>query len=294
MKKIRNVGYYLQKAREEQWAVPHFNFSSLAQLNGIVDVIRELRIPALLGTSEGERAFVGMNQALALIKSFQNEGLPVFLNADHCHSAESAIEAFEAGYDSIHIDLSKKPWEENLEETKRVVKYVKRKRSGASVEGELGYLATDSSKIYKEEIHIPEKSYTNADQAVEFVKKTGIDRLAPAIGTIHGIAANTPHLRMELAKELRTRLPDVDLVLHGGSGVGSGEIEEVVKIGFNNVHISTEVRVAFTNGVRRALAENKDETAPHAYLGAGRKAVSALVREKIRLLGAINAWSDKP
>lgn len=285
MKKIRPVGYYLKKAREENWAVPHFNFSSLAQLNGIVDVLRELQIPVLLGTSEGEREFVGMNQAVALIKSFQSEGLPVFLNADHCHSAESAIKAFEAGYDSIHVDLSKKPWDENLKETKRVVKYVKRRNSNMHVEGELGYLATDSSRVYKEKILIPEESYTNVEQAVEFVKKTGVDRLAPAIGTIHGIAANTPHLRMDLAKELRARLPEVDLVLHGGSGVEGKEIEEVVRIGFNNIHISTEVRIAFTGGVRQALAENKDEVAPHAYLAAGRKAVSLIVREKIRLLG---------
>src|SRR5690606_12010814 len=145
-----------QQAKKEQWAVPHFNFSSLSQLKGILEVAKELRAPVLVGTSEGERDFIGLAQAVALVRSYRETyDIPIFLNADHSKSFETAKAACDAGYDSIHIDVSKKSFEENIAETKRVVEYVKSTRPEVEVEGELGYLATESSKIYKEEIEIP-------------------------------------------------------------------------------------------------------------------------------------------
>jgi len=149
---MKTLEEYLAKARKEKWAVPHFNFSSTAQLNGIIEAVRAMKAPVLLGTSEGERKFLGIDQAVALVRSFQKEGMAVFLNADHCHSFESAKEAVDAGYDSVHIDLSKESLQDNLQGTTRVVEYAKGVNPEISVEGELGYLATDSSKIYHKEV----------------------------------------------------------------------------------------------------------------------------------------------
>ncbi|MEX2145189.1 MAG: class II fructose-bisphosphate aldolase [Candidatus Spechtbacterales bacterium] len=280
-----------KRALKEGWAVPHFNFSSLSQLNGVLDALKEMRAPAALGTSEGERDFIGLKQAVYLIKSFREaEGVPVFLNADHSRSFETAKNAFDAGYDSIHIDLSREKYEDNIENTKMVVDYVKSNLGSeyVEVEGELGYLATESSKIYKEVVEIPEDSYTNPQQAKEFVERTGVDRFAPAIGNLHGIAANKPKIRFDLVEKLRELLPDITLVLHGGSGISDEDMRKLVKMGFNNIHISTELRVAYTNALRKELAAKPDELAPYHYMDEAREAVKNKVVEKIMLFNAAN------
>lgn len=275
-----------KKALKEHWAMPHFNFSTLAQLNGILDGVRELSAPVVIGASEGESKFVGREVAVALIRSFRETyDLPIFLNADHHKSPEAAIEAFDAGYDSIHIDLSKSSYKENVEGTKRVVDYVKSKNSEVEVEGELGYFATESSKVYTDVIEIPEDSYTDPAQAAQYVAATGVDRLAAAVGTIHGIAANEPHLRFDLVEALRAATGDVTLVLHGGSGLGEDEMKRVVEMGFNNIHVSTELRIAYTDGLRASLKEKADEVAPYKYLDFARVAVAEVVKEKIIIFG---------
>lgn len=276
-----------QRALKEKWAVGHFNFSGLAQLNGILDALRELKAPAVLGTSEGEREFVGAKQALYLVRSFrETEGIPVYLNADHHKTTDSAMRAFKEGYESIHADFSKESFEDNIRGVKEIVDRVKKSRPEVEVEGELGYFATDSSKIYKEVIEIPPDSYTKAEQAKEFVERTGIDRFAPVIGNLHGIAANKPQIRFNLVEKLRAELPDITFVLHGGSGISDEDIKKLVEMGFNNIHISTELRVAYTNALRDALKANPDEVAPYKYLAEARKAVREIVKQKLQVFGA--------
>lgn len=277
-----------ERALKEHWAVPHFNFSSLAQLHGIMDAVTEAHTPVVIGTSEGERKFIGLHQAVYLRDSFRHEyGLPVFLNADHTRDVALGMAAVDAGYDSIHMDLSTLPYKENAAGTKRVVEYAKEKNPDINVEGELGYLVTESSKVYKEAFEVPEDSYTNVEEAVRFVRETGVDRLAPAVGTLHGIAANKPVIRFELVEELRKALPDrIALVLHGGSGVANEDIERVVKAGFNNIHISTELRLAYTTALRETLAKKPSEIAPYHYLGDARLKTAQVARQKIILFNA--------
>ncbi len=278
-----------KQALSEQWAVPHFNFSSLAQLHGILDGLREARAPAAIGTSEGEREFVGKKQALYLVRSFrEEEGIPVYLNADHSKSVNTALSAFSAGYDSIHADLSKEDFEKNIEGTKKVVDTVKAERPEVEVEGELGYFVTDSSRVYDKVIDIPEESYTQPEQAVEFVEKTGVDRFAPVVGNLHGIAANEPKIKFDLVKQLREALPSVTFVLHGGSGIGDEDMKKLVEMGFNNIHVSTELRMAYTDALRKELKEKPEEVAPYHYLGGARSAVAEKVKEKLSLFGATN------
>lgn len=279
-----------QQAKKEQWAVPHFNFSSLSQLKGILEVAKELRAPVLVGTSEGERDFIGLAQAVALVRSYRETyDIPIFLNADHSKSFETAKAACDAGYDSIHIDVSKKSFEENIAETKRVVEYVKSTRPEVEVEGELGYLATESSKIYTETIEIPEDSYTKVEEAIQYVKETGINRFAPAIGNLHGIAANSPKIRFELIQELTSALPaDLTFVLHGGSGISNGDLKQIVELGFNNVHISTEIRDAYTKGLRAYLQKNPEEISPAKYLEAAKQAMTPVVKSKLELYNTVN------
>lgn len=279
----------LKKAISEHWAVGHFNISNIEQLRAIMNGAKDLKCPIMIGASEGERKFIGLKQAVVMIKAFKEEyGIPVFLNPDHSHSAESAKQAFDAGFDSVHIDLSKLTYEENLKGTREVVDYVKSKNPDVSVEGELGYLR-GQSKVQKEIIEIKPEDLTKPEEAAEFVEKTGIDRFAGAYGNIHGIAANEPKIDLERIKEIRKILPDnVSLVLHGGSGITDEGMKQAIEAGITNIHINTDIRVAYTEALRKSLADNPDEVTPYKIFPPVIEAVQKKVEEKLKLFGSVN------
>src|SRR3989338_1903540 len=158
----------LLKERKNNLAIGHFNVSNLEQLRAIVEEAKKFNAPIMIGLSEGERKFVGLKQAVAMAKSFKEEySLPIFLNPDHSHSVESAKDAFDAGFDSVHINLSKLSFKENINGAKEVVDYVKSKNPEVSVEGELGYLRGES-RVQKEVIKIKPEDLTKPEEAVEF------------------------------------------------------------------------------------------------------------------------------
>ncbi len=275
----------LKRARHEGWAVPHFNISNFEILKAIVDAAREARSPLLIGTSEGEQNFLGLLQSVALVKSFREEyQMPFYLNADHMYSVESAKRAVDTGYDSVHIDLSKKPLEENIKGTREVVEYAKKKNPLISVEGEIGYFMTDSSKIYREAVEVPMESLAKPEEAAAFVKETGVDRLAPVIGGIHGVASNAAHLDIGRIEEIARVLPDTVFVLHGGSGDDSVEVQMAIRKGISNVHISTDLRVAYVTALRLSIAA--EEYAPYKIMKPVVEAVRRVAVKNIQLFGS--------
>jgi len=286
---MMSLGQWLLQARKEEWALPHFNFSTLDQLHAIVQAAQEESAPVMAGTAEKELQFFGAEEAVALVSMFRKRGVAVFLNADHCKSVQSAITACQAGYDSVHIDLSKESFEENMKGTKEVVEFVKKNRPEVQVEGELGYLVTDASKVYKEKMVIPEDSYPTVENAVQYVKETGIDLLVPAVGTIHGIVEGAPffeELNMDLISQLAKAVPNTALVLHGGSGVSEDQVKEAIARGMASIHISTELRVRYRQALEKKLQESPDEVAPYAYLRGAKDAVYDLARTKLKIFGA--------
>ncbi len=284
-----NLKEILQKATKENWATGHFNASELDQMRAIVEACKDVGAPAIIGTSEGEAKHFGYTEAVALRDILRKKyGIPIFLNADHHKSVEAAKQAIDAGYDSVHIDLSKESLGDNIKGTKAVVEYARRK-SKINVEGEVGYFVTESSKKYKEKIEIPPESLTKPEEAERYVKETGVDRFAGAYGSIHGIAANEPKLDIERIKEIRSRLPeDVALVLHGGSGINDEQFREAIKAGIANIHISTELRVAFAEALKKTLAEELDEVAMYKLDKSANEAMKELVKEKLILFGSTN------
>lgn len=276
----------LLKAQMEHQAIGHFNISNLEQLRAIMEAVKKFNTPVMIGLSEGERKFVGLRQAVALVKSFKEEyGLPVFLNPDHSHSVESAKLAFDTGFDSVHIDLSKLSFKENVKGTKEVVDHVKSKNQEVSVEGELGYLRGES-KIQKEKITIKPEDLTKPEEAMEFVEKTGIDRFAGAYGNSHGISLDEPALDIERIRAVRNALPEkVAMVLHGGSGIPDNEIREAIKAGISNIHVNTEIRMAYAEALRKFLADNPEESTPYKILASAVEAVRNKVEEKLKLFG---------
>ena len=283
-----NLKNYFKKAQRGKWAIGQFNFSTLSQLQGIVEAAKNLKSPIILGTSESESRFMGLKQAVALKNSFQKEtGLPIFLNLDHGKSLDYIKKAIDLGYDMVHFDGSKLPLEENIKKTIEVEKYAQKK--GAVLEGEVGVIKTEASKVYTEKFEIKEEDLTNPEEAAKYIDKTGVECLAVSIGNFHGIEVTgvNPQLKLDKLKEIKKKLGNVFFVLHGGSGTPDRDIKGAIKLGVVKVNINTELRLAYTNALRKALGKEKEIT-PYKYLPDAIKAVQKVVEEKIKLFGSKN------
>ncbi len=278
---------WLEIAQESDWAIPHFNISTADQLKTMVEVGVKLKSPLFIGLSEGEVDFFGYAQARAIIDAYKKEtGLPIFLNADHHHSLERAKQAIDAGFDSVNIDLSLKPDNENMAETRAVVEYARSQGRPISIEGEIGALATQSSEVNKENIIVNEDTLTTPQKAVEFVTATGVDRLTPAVGNFHGMVApgNTPkRLNLDRIKEIQEAVK-IPLTLHGGSGLPQEDIK-FAAAHMSNIHINTELRVSYTEGIRNNI---NSTTTPYKYLKFGGAEMAKVVEEKIMWFGSSN------
>jgi len=279
----------LIKARSEHWSTGHFNASESDHFRAIAEACKEVGAPAIIGLSEGERKHMGVREAVALRDAFRAElGIPVFLNADHTKSVEAAQVAVDAGFDSIHIDLSAMPFEENMAGTKEIVAYAHAKNVDISVEGELGYLKGES-KVQKEKIEVHAEDYTKPEEALRFVQETGVNRLAIVVGNIHGISLDEPALDIPRIKAIRDVISgEVAIVLHAGSGIPDDQIKAAIEAGIANVHINTDMRVAFANELKRTVEESPHEVAMYKLDTPAMKAMSEVVKNKLILFGASN------
>ena len=277
----------MEKAQIAGYAVGQFNISTDEQITAIMEVAKDLNSPVIIGTSEGERDFIGVEQAVALVKTWQEQtNLPIILNADHCKDFNSAKEVIDAGYLGVHFDGSELPFEENIRITQRIMEYAKSVNPEIIVEGELGYLPGGST--IHGEVKIKLSDLTQPEEAEEFVKKTGVDSLAVAIGNIHGMKAEgyDSHLYLNRLKEIRKIVPNVFLVLHGGSGTPRDDLKKAIELGIVKININTEIRVAYKNALKKFLEENLDEVKPYKILSPAMEAVKKVVEDKIKLFGS--------
>ncbi len=242
-----------------------------------------------MGLSEGEREFFGVNQIVALVKTFREElDLPLFLNADHTHSLAGAIEAAKAGFDfdSVVFDLSALPFEENVSRTREAVTALKAINPDIIVEGEIGEIGTGSA-IHKLET-ASEKSLTSPQEARQFVDATGIDVLAPAVGNMHGMSPDmaTGAAKKRLNQKRIGEIKDATnafLTLHGASGTNDEDLRGAISAGINIVHINTELRLAWRQGVEMGLREKPDEVVPYKVLPYGINAIKDAAVSRISL-----------
>ena len=287
MKSLREI---IKEAENKKIAIGHFNVSDLTALKAIFEAARGLRLPIIVGVSEGERDFIGVKQIAALIKSLR-EGYdyPRYLNADHTRSIEKIREAVEAGFDAAVFDASEFPLEENIKKTKEVVEYVKSVNPDFLIEGELGYIG--SSSVLLKEIPagaaVKPEDLIKPEEAAQFIKETGIDLLAPAVGNIHGIVSNgNPKLDIERIKQIKSASP-VPLVLHGGSGIPDNEILAAIDADISIIHINTELRLAWRKGVEKALKENPEEITPYKLLPTAVEEIKKVVEQKLKLFNRL-------
>lgn len=224
METLRKI---LEQADHDAVAVGHFNISDLVTLKAVFDAARDLRVPVIVGVSEGERQFIGTRQAAAVVKSLREEyDFPIFLNADHTHSLPSALEAAKAGYDWVVFDVSTLPFEENVRQTKAAVEALKGLCPDILVEGEIGDIGS-GSEVHERTPDL-KKGLTTPAEAKQFVHETHVDTLAPAVGNMHGmlksmIAGETSkRLDIERIRAIKAAT-QIFMTLHGASGTGLQE-----------------------------------------------------------------------
>lgn len=284
--------FYLDTVNEykrQGKAIAHFNISNLDQARAIVEVAEELKQPVIIGASEGERAYMGVAMVRKIVDELNQEyEVPVFLNADHTYSLEKVQEVVEVGYDSVIVDGAKLPYEENVALVKSCVDYVRgyEAKTGKRVlvEAELGYIGQSSSLNSALPEGVSEANLTTADQAKDFVLRTGIDMFAPAIGNVHGmlIDAEEPALHIDRLKEISSAT-DVPLVLHGASGNTDEDLKGSIDNGIAIIHINTEIRKAFRDGEKQYMDEHPNEVAPYKFGHEGQEEMKKVVKAKMLL-----------
>jgi len=287
MTSLREV---MEHAEADHVAIGHFNFSDLVAFNAIVAAARDRKLPVLVGVSEGEREFIGVAEAAALVRAIRDEyDYPIFLNADHTHSIAKAEEAAKAGFDEIIFDGSALPFEENIAQTKKAIEAIKSINPAIMVEGEIGWIGASSAVLDK----VPEGVgvLTTPAEAKQFVEATKVDVLAPAVGNMHGMLTSMVHgdvqkrLHIERIAEIKAAA-GIFMTLHGGSGTNDDDFKRAIKAGMTIVHVNTELRIAWRNGIEAALAAHPNEVAPYKILPAAVDAVEKVVSSRLELFNS--------
>lgn len=284
MQDIRSV---LERAQNNGVALGHFNVSDLVLLKAVFSAAQELRVPVLVGTSEGEREFMGVRQVAALVRALREEyDFPVFLNADHTHTLDSAVEAAQAGFDSVVFDASALPFEQNARLTRQAIEALKAINPAILVEGEIGNIGT-GSEIHELAADLS-KYLTTPEEARQFVAFTGVDVLAPAVGNMHGMSqkmvAGEMKKRLDIQRIAQVRAAaGVPLTLHGGSGTDDEDLRRAIDGGISVIHINTELRVAWRSGLEAGLAAGDHQVVPYKVLPFAVASVKQVVLARLRL-----------
>lgn len=274
----------LEKAKAEKYAVGQFNINNLEFTQAILQAAEAEKSPVILGVSEGAGRYMGgFKTIVKMVEGLMEDykiTVPVAIHLDHGSSFENCKNAVDAGFTSVMIDASHHPYEENIEITTKVVEYAHAK--GLSVEAELGTVGGQEDDVIGEGI-----KYADASECVDLVKRTGIDCLAPALGSVHGPYQGEPKLGFAEMEEIG-KLTGVPLVLHGGTGIPTKDIKQAISLGTAKINVNTENQIASAKVVREVLAAKPNEYDPRKYLGPARDAIRETVIGKIREFGSSN------
>lgn len=268
----------LEKAKQGNYAVPHFNINNLEWTRYILEEMQELNSGVILGVSEGAIKYMGgVNVVTNLVKSLikdLNIQIDVVLHLDHGSSFEICQKCIDAGFTSVMIDASHYPLLKNIEITKKVVEYAHDKN--VTVEAEIG-------QIGGTEDGMEGKNYNaKLEDVIALVNSTHIDSVAPALGSVHGLYKGKPNLDFITMKKISENV-SIPLVLHGGTGIPDNLIQEAIKNGINKININTELQIAWANEVRKFLKENETVYDPRKVISSGEKAVKNVIKEKTKL-----------
>ncbi len=304
-----------KKAYNGGYAIGAFNVNNMEIVQGITEAAGELNSPVILQVSKGARAYANHTYLVKLVEAaiIENPQIPIALHLDHGDSYELCKSCIDGGFTSVMIDASSKPFEENIEITKKVVEYAH--AHGVVVEAELGTLAGVEDEV---SVEAGKEMYTRPEEVEEFVSKTGCDSLAIAIGTSHGAykfkPGTKPQLRFDVLEECTKRLPGFPIVLHGSSsvpqefvamvnqyggnmpgaiGVPEDQLRHAAELSVCKINIDSDIRLAMTGNIRKYFAEHPDHFDPRQYLKPARQAVKDMVAHKItNVLGSAGKASE--
>lgn len=273
---IQNTKEMLIKAQKEGYAVPAFNIHNLETIQTVVEAAVEMRSPVILAATPGTMNYAGRAyvQAMAEVAAKEND-IPIALHLDHHETIESIEQSLKVGTLSVMIDGSHLNFAENIELTKKVVDMAH--GYGATVEAELGRLVGQEDD---QVVEAADAIYTDPDTVEEFVERTGVDSLAVAIGTGHGVYESKPDLDFERLEKIK-KIVDIPIILHGASGIVKEDVQKCIELGCAKVNISTELKIPFSSALRNYLVDHPNETDTRKYMGPAKEAMKKVVIEKI-------------
>lgn len=273
----------LAAAQKGCYAVPAFNIHNLETVQVVVETAAELKSPVILAGTPGTITYAGAEYLVAIAEvAAKKHNIPIALHLDHFEDVEAIKKYIDVGFTSAMIDASRETFEDNIKIVKSVVKYAHAK--DRTVEAELGKLVG-----IEDDLEVDEKDavYTNPDLAKEFVERTGVDSLAVAIGTAHGLYKGEPKLDFDRLKEIREKVA-VPLVLHGASDVPEDTVRKTIELGICKVNIATDLKIPFANAVKKYFREHEDANDPRKYMTPGKNAMKEVVIAKIKMCGSDN------
>ncbi|ENZ00979.1 tagatose bisphosphate family class II aldolase [Clostridium thermobutyricum] len=281
MKKILSTREMLKKAQKEGYAVPAFNIHNLETLQVVVETANELKSPVILAGTPSTTEYAGGDYLVSMAKvASEKYDIPIAIHLDHFEDVEKIKGYVREGFNSTMIDASHEAYEDNIRIVSEVVEYAH--KFDATVEAELGRLGGQEDDLVVDE---KDAMYTNPDQARDFVEKTGIDSLAVAIGTAHGLYKGKAKLDFDRLKEIRAKV-DVPLVLHGASDVPDELVKKAIELGICKVNIATDLKIPFSDAVKRYFNDNPNANDPRKYMTPGKEAMKEIVKHKILLCGS--------
>ena len=275
----------LLHAQKNGYAVPAFNCHNLETIQVIVETANELRSPVIIAGTPGTFDYAGRDYIQSIVETAAKKyNIPIVLHLDHHTKIEDIEASLKLGTKSVMIDASHHSYDENIAIVKKVVELAH--KFDATVEAELGILGGQEDDLVVNE---KDSKYTNPQQAVDFVKKTGIDSLAVAIGTAHGLYKEDPKLDFERLKEIRS-LVTIPLVLHGASGVPEEAVKKAISLGITKINIATELKIPFSHKLREYLVAHPEENDPRKYMKDAKKAMAEVIKEKILMCMSQNRY----
>ncbi|WP_163141504.1 tagatose bisphosphate family class II aldolase [Bacillus sp. 22-7] len=279
--RIVNTVEMFLKASEEKYAIPAFNIHNLETFQVVVDTAAELNSPVILASTPGTISYSGGDYLVSMgSAAAERYEIPIALHLDHFESFEEIKKYIDFGFKSVMIDASHHPFDENVKIVKQVVEYAH--EHGVSVEAELGRLGGVEDDLVVDE---KDAKFTNPEQAREFIELTGIDSLAVAIGTAHGLYKGEPKIDFERLEDIHS-VVNIPLVLHGASDIPDAMVKRTIKLGICKVNIATDLKIPFSNAVKQYFNENPDANDPRKYMTPGKDAMKEVVVEKILMCGS--------
>jgi tagatose 1,6-diphosphate aldolase GatY/KbaY len=283
MHKILSTKQILINAMRENYAVPAFNIHNLETIQGVLETAAEMRSPVILAGTPSTVNYAGGEYIVAIANTAaQKYNIPIAIHLDHFQNIEDIIKYIDIGFKSCMIDASHEGFNENIRITREVVEYAHSK--GATVEAELGRLGGQEDDL---SVDFEKVSYTDPCSAAEFIKRTGIDSLAVAIGTAHGLYRGEPRLDFERLKKIRA-LVDIPLVLHGASDIPDEKLKKAIEYGISKVNIATDLKIPFAEAVKKYFQEYPTATDPRKYITPGKIAMKEVAKHKIQVCSSAN------